>query len=56
MATIKEVAAAAGVSISTVSRAFNNYSDINGKTKERILEAARSLDYSPNISARNLSS
>ena len=56
MATIRDVAKAAGVSISTVSRAFNHYVDINGETKERIFEAARKLDYSPNISARNLSS
>lgn len=54
--SIKDVGRLAGVSVSTVSRAFNGYSDINPVTKQRILEAAEALGYSPNISARNLSS
>ena len=54
--TIKEVAKLAGVSIGTVSRAFNGYRDIQPETKRRIHEAAKTLGYTPNISARNLSS
>ena len=54
--TIKEVAKLAGVSIGTVSRAFNGYSDIRPQTRLRIEAAARELGYVPNISARNLSS
>ncbi|RHW32833.1 LacI family transcriptional regulator [Neobacillus notoginsengisoli] len=56
MATIKDVAREAGVSISIVSKAFNNYPDVSEKTKKRILEVAKQLNYSPNLVAKNLSS
>ncbi|KLT16593.1 LacI family DNA-binding transcriptional regulator [Neobacillus vireti] len=56
MATIKDVAKEAGVSIGVVSKAFNNYPDISEKTKQRIFEVAKELNYSPNLVARNLSS
>lgn len=52
--TIRDVAKKAGVSISTVSRAFNNYSDINSKTRENILKVSEELGYVPNIAARSL--
>ena len=55
MATIKDVAKKAGVSIGVVSRAFNNYPDISEKTKRRIFEVAKELNYTPNVVARNLS-
>ena len=55
-ATIQDVARAAGVSVGTVSRAMNNYTDVSAKTRERILQAAQRLGYSPNVMARNLSS
>ena len=55
MATIKDVAKKAGVSIGVVSRAFNNYPDISEETKKRIFEVAKELNYTPNIVARNLS-
>jgi len=51
---IKELAAALGLSTSTVSRAFRNNSDINPLTKERILHMADELGYSPNLYASNL--
>ncbi len=54
--SIRDVAKSAGVSIGTVSRAFNDYPDIKPETKKKIFEAAKRLDYSPNLSARNLSS
>ncbi|KRQ87856.1 HTH-type transcriptional repressor CytR [Caloramator mitchellensis] len=54
--TIKDVAKKAGVSVSTVSRAFNNYSDINAETREYILKIADELGYKPNIVAKSLSS
>ena len=54
MATIKEVAKRAGVSITTVSRALNNYSDVNVTTKQNILNICRELNYTPNSLARNL--
>ena len=53
--TIKDVAKQAGVSISTVSRAFNNYADISDSTRKNILEIAENLGYSPNIVAKSLS-
>lgn len=55
-ATIQDVARAAGVSVGTVSRAMNNYPDINPNTRERILEVARELQYRPNLVAKSLSS
>lgn len=55
-ATIQDVAKAAGVSVGTVSRAMNNYPDINARTRERILEVARELKYRPNLVAKSLSS
>lgn len=54
MASIRDVANKAGVSITTVSRALNNYSDVSPKTKKKILEICEELHYSPNPSARNL--
>lgn len=56
MATIKDVAKKAGVSISIVSKAFNNYADVNAKTRQRIFDIAKELNYTPNIVAKNLSS
>lgn len=56
MATIKDVAKAAGVSIGIVSKAFNNYPDISDKTRKRILEVAAEMNYTPNVIAKNLSS
>lgn len=55
-ATIRDVAKRAGVSIATVSKVFNGYTDVNQKTKEKILLAANELDYAPNMAARTLSS
>lgn len=53
---IKDVAKAAGVSPGTVSRVFNNYSDISEATRKKVLEVARELNYVPNAAARTLSS
>ena len=55
-ATIRDVAKAAGVTIGTVSRALNNYEDVNIHTRERIQRVARELGYTPNQMARSLSS
>lgn len=51
---IKDVARKAGVSISTVSNALNNSRYVKKETKERILEIAKNLNYTPNIIARGL--
>lgn len=53
-ATLKDIAKESGVSIKTVSRALNDYPDINRKTKARILEIAKKRDYSPNLLAKSL--
>ena len=52
--SIKDVAREAGVSITTVSRALNGYSDVSEKTKEKIQEVVAQLNYAPDVSARAL--
>lgn len=42
--TIKDIAKALGLSPSTVSRALNNYSDINPETRDKVIEMARKLN------------
>ncbi|MFD2612429.1 LacI family DNA-binding transcriptional regulator [Paenibacillus gansuensis] len=54
MVSIKDIAQKAGVSISTVSRTLNNYTDVNPKTKEKIFRIAKELNYYPNAVARSL--
>lgn len=54
MATLKDVAARAGVSISTVRCALYNLGPIRETTRHRVLQAARELDYVPNTFARAL--
>ncbi|MGZ0084965.1 LacI family DNA-binding transcriptional regulator [Geobacillus sp. C56-T2] len=54
MTTIKDIAKAAGVSVTTVSRALNGYSDVNEKTRQKIIDIAKRLNYSPNTLARGL--
>lgn len=54
MPNIKDVAKRAGVSVTAVSRALNNYPDIKPETKARILRIAEELHYYPKASARHL--
>jgi len=56
--TLKKVAEAAGVSHTTVSLVINNAagSRVSQKTRERVLEAVRRLDYNPNLTAKRLAS
>ena len=51
---IREVAKQSGVSVSTVSRVFNEYADVSPATRERVLAVARKLDYAPSAAARTL--
>lgn len=53
-ATARDVAQAAGVSKWTVMRAFTPGASITDDKKERILEAAAALNYTPNLLARSL--
>ena len=50
MATIKDVAKKAGVSISTVSLVLNGSNAIKYETRRKVLEAVSELDYRPNQS------
>ena len=52
--TIKDISKKLGISVSTVSKALNGYPDVSESTRDRILEAARELDYHPNIAAQSL--
>lgn len=54
MATIRDVARVAGVSIATVSRVFNDNSLVNEETATRVMAAATSVDYWPNGAAKSL--
>ena len=54
MAGIKDVAAKAGVSISTVSYVMSGKRSIGEETKKKVLKAAQELGYQPNLQARSL--
>ncbi|NEG54938.1 LacI family DNA-binding transcriptional regulator [Bifidobacterium platyrrhinorum] len=53
-ARLEDVAAAAGVSLSTASKALHHRPRISEATRRRVLDAARRLEYSPNKSAQSL--
>jgi LacI family transcriptional regulator/LacI family repressor for deo operon, udp, cdd, tsx, nupC, and nupG len=52
--TVDDVAKKAKVSTATVSRVFNNSDKVSQKTVDKVLKAAKKLDYSPNRVARRL--
>jgi LacI family transcriptional regulator len=54
MATIKEIAERANVSIGTVSNVVSGKRHVSAPLKDRILAAVRELDYHPNHIARSL--
>lgn len=51
---LKDVALAAGVSVSTASRALAGKDSISTATRQRVQRAAQALNYHPNIQARGL--
>jgi LacI family transcriptional regulator, sucrose operon repressor len=55
MATIKDVAALSGVTVTTVSRMLNGRGYVSEKTKEKIRKVMKDLHYQPNEIARSLS-
>ncbi|MGR3500406.1 MAG: substrate-binding domain-containing protein [Limimaricola soesokkakensis] len=55
-ATLKDIAASTGLSVTQVSRALNDHDDVSAETKIRVREAANALNYRPNLSARKLAS
>lgn len=54
MVSMKDIAAACGVSVATVSKALNDHSDIGEETKQHIRQVAKDMGYSPNSLARAL--
>jgi DNA-binding LacI/PurR family transcriptional regulator len=52
--SIRDISKHVGLSVSTVSKALNGYSDIAAETKATILKATKDLGYHPNTIARNL--
>jgi LacI family transcriptional regulator len=52
--TIRDVAAAAGVSVTTASHALNGYRDVSQATAQGVRQVAQALGYSPNATARGL--
>ncbi|MFA7076355.1 MAG: LacI family DNA-binding transcriptional regulator [Candidatus Izemoplasmatales bacterium] len=54
MATIKDVAKKAHVSVATVSRVINKKGYVNDETKQLVIEAIKELNYIPNELARSL--
>ncbi|KTR07829.1 hypothetical protein NS365_02530 [Aureimonas ureilytica] len=51
---LKDLADYLGLSPATVSRALNGYPEVNAKTRHRVLDAAKRLNYRPNLSAQRL--
>jgi len=56
MASIKDVAKAAGVSTATVSRVLSNGLHVRPEVRERVMTAVEQLEYRPNLVARSLRS
>jgi LacI family fructose operon transcriptional repressor len=56
MASIKDVAKAAGVSTATVSRVLSNGLHVRSEVRERVMKAVDQLGYRPNLLARSLRS
>lgn len=54
MATIKDIAHAAGVSLATVSRVINDGPKVGTETRKRVKKVMQELGYRPNANARAL--
>ncbi|MDN4593984.1 LacI family DNA-binding transcriptional regulator [Polycladomyces subterraneus] len=54
MATIRDVAKRAGVSVATVSRVLNETGYVHADTKAAVIKAIKELNYKPNYVARSL--
>lgn len=52
--TLRDIARKTGYSVTTVSRALNDYDDVNAETKRTIRRTAQRLGYHPNVTAQNL--
>ena len=56
MTTLKDIALSANVTISTVSRALKNNTEIKKETRDKIFQIAREMNYIPNRNVNNFSS
>ena len=54
LVTLKQIAQELGISITTVSKALNDYPDVSKKTRKLVRETASLLNYKPNSFAVNL--
>ncbi|MFQ3534236.1 MAG: LacI family DNA-binding transcriptional regulator [Aggregatilineales bacterium] len=54
MATIKDIAQLAGVSLATVSRVINQTGNVSPALRQQVLAAVEMLNYQPNAPARSL--
>lgn len=54
MATIKDVARVAGVSVASVSRVLNNGPKVSKDTIDKVSRVMQELNYTPNANARAL--
>ncbi len=54
MVTIKDISKISGFSVTTVSKALNNYTDISNATRDKIISICEEVGYVPNSSARSL--
>jgi LacI family transcriptional regulator, repressor for deo operon, udp, cdd, tsx, nupC, and nupG len=54
MANIQQVAKEAGVSVATVSRVLNGQNSVSTKTRIKVEDAIRKLNYEPSMLGRNL--
>src|ERR1700757_1802232 len=52
MATVKDIAATAGVSVATVSNVFNDKPNVGRATRQKVLRVAKQLEYRPNRAAQ----
>lgn len=52
--TLKQIAENLGISVTTVSKALKNYTDVSKKTKALVKAEAKRLHYKPNVFAVNL--
>ena len=54
MATIRDIAREAGVSVGTASRAITGNGYVSDETKMLVLETAKKLHYSPKEKSKNM--